>query len=93
MENSNSTAVGVSAGAWWLRMSSARRSSPLVTPKRANVMASRMVVLPAPVGPWMRKNERPASSEKSTTWRCAYGPKACMTTRWGLMAPSGGVGG
>ncbi|OTA41681.1 MAG: hypothetical protein A6D92_04605 [Symbiobacterium thermophilum] len=37
-------------------------------PYRARVMASRMVDLPAPVGPKMPKRPAPISSRKSISW-------------------------
>ena len=47
----NSTCVGVPASAYLERSISAVRLSPLASPNRAKVMASKIVVFPAPVEP------------------------------------------
>ena len=58
---------------------------PLVTPYRANDIASRTVVLPEPVGPVMRKKPAAAQvGEVDASARRRRAPKACMTTRSGL---------
>jgi len=44
-----------------------------------------MVVLPDPVGPWMRKSVRSPRRLKSTTCSPEYGPKALVRSLRGLM--------
>ena len=47
-------------------------------------MASSRLVLPAPVGPWMRKSPSAESASTSTTTRSANGPKASISSRCSL---------
>src|SRR3954464_4696454 len=46
-----------------------------------------MLVFPAPVGPWIRKNDRPPSAAKSNGCSPAYGPNARTINRMGFTPP------
>ena len=60
---------------------------PLVSPKRAYVMASKMKVLPAPVSPVIRYRPLLPSLSRSMSCLPAYGPNADTDKRTGLMLP------
>ena len=68
-----------------LRSISPFREEPLVSPKSAKQIASKIVVFPAPVVPVMRKSPLPSNAEKSTVSTSAYGPKALIFSLIGFI--------
>jgi len=70
-DHCSSTSVRASGAAKCERSLSSAESAPARPPYRANVTASRIVLLPAPVGPSSRNSPPWASRSKSTTCSAA----------------------
>ena len=85
-EKTSVTCVGVSGEAYCERSSPTSRIAPLGSPYSAKVMASNMVVLPAPVSPVIRYSPRSPSFVMSMHTSPAYGPNADIFNCSGLIA-------
>ena len=85
--NSKVTSGTTPCAAWSLRrLARAPVRAPGTAAYRAKQMASRMLVLPAPVGPWIRNRPQEASASRSIASWPAKGPKAVMARRCNLTA-------
>ena len=74
---SSSAPPGTASGpAWSLRSAGRLARAPGTSAYRAKQTASSRLVLPAPVGPWMRNSPSAASASTSTTTVPANGPNA-----------------
>ena len=85
--NSSVTLGTTSGAAWSLRRERPLGRAPGTAAYRAKHTASRMLVLPAPVAPRIRKSPDEATSSKSMSTVPANGPKAVMDRRCSLMRP------
>ena len=83
--NVRRTNVFTSSFAYLLRNISALRTSPLASPYSANVIASKIVVFPAPVSPVIRNNPCDPSRSKSMVCSPAYGPNALIVRLTGFI--------
>ena len=81
---SSSVTRGTASGAAWSLRRPRLEREPGTSAYSAKQMASSRLVLPDPVGPWMRNSPSADRASTSTTTRSANGPNASISSRWTL---------